>query len=726
MRHASLHRLVMLATGLVAGTNALAQVCDTDSPASPTTLVDTGFNQAIVKDGNGGWYTTADPVTGKYPFLEAGTWSPGQSFRVTGQVGNYQGTAGTNFRDLDFIRFKVTAPCYAVITYSLGRDAGGFTVPFVEGERSELSVYTGNVETSATAVLASSAADTDGCPQQAAHVYADGRQQSRVPVSASGDVLVIATTASNAAGSSTYNGPILYAVDVQLVALDFASCGTAANDCVTAAANPGCSDTACCDAVCAVAPTCCSVAWDAACIQTGVGECGNFVYACDNPGPANDCATSPEIIDVESTPSSAFFDTTNATTDGPNDLNTLCSSLVAKDVWYQIGPMPEDGDITVTLCGLGNAGDSVITTYNLGATLPIDPQALDTNYRGCRDDSCDEDADGTTDQGGAADYTLVNVVAGNSYLIRIGSYLAPGADPASVPGLQGEVRFNVRRTLWNSGRQRSVIRTADNSTTNLPLSTGYRNATDPDYMVATPIEITQNCQMDGLEFCATTVVPSGATAIADRVQWVIFTRDSSTTAWMGTWDPAINTVVAQGELIYDSTKFSNISSDAGRRYFFDLAAPVPLAAGSYFVGLKGTKAGSTTGGLGIYVYGQDGIEQFNPANGRPCYWKCPNFAGAPGAWSLLTAGSTPTYRVQTGDRTGVLYHVPVKLKGVFTGAGGCFGDIDGSFEVDTGDVAVALLDYGPCPGCSSDLDGTGEVDFGDVALILLSVGPCGG
>ena len=94
--------------------------------------------------------------------------------------------------------------------------------------------------------------------------------------------------------------------------------------------------------------------------------------------------------------------------------------------------------------------------------------------------------------------------------------------------------------------------------------------------------------------------------------------------------------------------------------------------------------------------------------------------------ALNTAGSTPTYRVQTGDRTGVLYHVPVKLKGVFTGAGGCFGDIDGSFEVDTGDVAVALLDYGPCPGCSSDLDGTGEVDFGDVALILLSVGPCGG
>jgi hypothetical protein len=54
----------------------------------------------------------------------------------------------------------------------------------------------------------------------------------------------------------------------------------------------------------------------------------------------------------------------------------------------------------------------------------------------------------------------------------------------------------------------------------------------------------------------------------------------------------------------------------------------------------------------------------------------------------------------------------------------CFGDVDGSGEVDNGDVAFALLDYGPCPGCPSDLDGTGEVDFGDVALILLSTGPC--
>ena len=725
MRIEQIRRSVLLATGLLTCAPALAQVCDTDSPASPSTLIDTGFNQSIVKDGNGGWYTTADPVTGKYPFLEAGTWAPGQSFRVTGQVGNYQGTAGTNYRDLDFIRFKVSAPCYAVITYSLGRDAGGFTVPFGSGEVSDLSVYTGDVETSTAAKKVYGTTDSDGCPHQAAYTYADGHTQARIPLLPSGDALIVATTASNDAGSTLYNGPILYAVDVQLVALDSASCGTATNDCVTTAATPGCSDAACCDAVCAINAACCSVAWDVTCIQTGVSECGNFFYACSNPGPSSDCASSPQIIDVESMPISAFFDTTNANTDGPNDLNTLCASMTAKDVWYQVGPLPDDGDLSVSMCGVGNQGDSVITIYNLGTTLPLDAQTLPAKYRGCKDDSCDDDADGLTDQGGASFYTAVNVVAGNSYLVRIGTYLPPGADPSSVSGLQGEVRFNMRRTLWNSGRQRAVVRTADNTTTNLPIATGYRDASNPDYMIATPIEITRNCQVDGIEFCASTTLQTGASAIADRVQWVLFSRDSSSTAWMGTWS-ASNTIVAQGELIFDTTKYNNISSDAGKRYFFDLPAPVSLAAGSYFVGLKGTKAGITTGGLGLLVYGQDAIEHTNPANGRPCYWKRPNFAGAPATWSLLTAGSSPTYRVQTGDRAGVLYQVPVKLKGVFTGSGGCFGDIDGSFEVDTGDVAVALLDYGPCPGCASDLDGTGEVDFGDVALILLSVGPCGG
>ena len=148
----------------LAASSAMAQVCDLDSPASPATLVDSGFNQTILKDGNGGWYTAADPTTGLFPFLEAGSYAPGSSFRVTGQVGNYSGTSGTNFRDLDFIKFTATGPCYAVINLSMGRDLGGFILPFVAGEQTELSVYTGNVQSATQAVQLSNTADVDGCP----------------------------------------------------------------------------------------------------------------------------------------------------------------------------------------------------------------------------------------------------------------------------------------------------------------------------------------------------------------------------------------------------------------------------------------------------------------------------------------------------------------------------------------------------------------------------------
>ena len=47
------------------------------------------------------------------------------------------------------------------------------------------------------------------------------------------------------------------------------------------------------------------------------------------------------------------------------------------------------------------------------------------------------------------------------------------------------------------------------------------------------------------------------------------------------------------------------------------------------------------------------------------------------------------------------------------------GDLDGDGHVGTSDVALLLLDFGPCQGCLSDLDGTGVVDTGDLAFLLL-------
>lgn len=51
------------------------------------------------------------------------------------------------------------------------------------------------------------------------------------------------------------------------------------------------------------------------------------------------------------------------------------------------------------------------------------------------------------------------------------------------------------------------------------------------------------------------------------------------------------------------------------------------------------------------------------------------------------------------------------------------GDLDMSGAVDLGDLALMLMDFGPCAGCPTDLDGSGVVDMGDVSLLLLNFGP---
>lgn len=53
-------------------------------------------------------------------------------------------------------------------------------------------------------------------------------------------------------------------------------------------------------------------------------------------------------------------------------------------------------------------------------------------------------------------------------------------------------------------------------------------------------------------------------------------------------------------------------------------------------------------------------------------------------------------------------------------------DLDGSGSVDTGDLAMALIEFGPSAGGHADLDGSGAIDFGDLALILIEFGACDG
>lgn len=47
------------------------------------------------------------------------------------------------------------------------------------------------------------------------------------------------------------------------------------------------------------------------------------------------------------------------------------------------------------------------------------------------------------------------------------------------------------------------------------------------------------------------------------------------------------------------------------------------------------------------------------------------------------------------------------------------GDLDESGIVDSGDLAIMLLNFGACVNCDEDLDENGIIDFGDIAILLL-------
>jgi hypothetical protein len=255
----------------------------------------------------------------------------GDTVIFNGVVGAFTPTGGTSAssRDLDWLRMSVSEPCYIAVTLSMGRDVEGVRVPFASPDQSYISIYSGSEQASAKSL--SFGFDTDGCPHNPVVRLPNGTQAGKIPLPA-GDATFVVTTPFNPTGTTQYNGPIYYSLKVEVLALDNGQCGTATNDCVTASGTGGCSDATCCDTVCGFNPECCNVAWDTACIDYGVTQCGNFVFRCDAPVAENDCLTSAAPVDVTGGAITFGFDNTGANTDGPNNVNTQCSSTSARDI----------------------------------------------------------------------------------------------------------------------------------------------------------------------------------------------------------------------------------------------------------------------------------------------------------------------------------------------------------------------------------------------------------
>jgi alpha-tubulin suppressor-like RCC1 family protein len=174
----------------------------------------------------------------------------------------------------------------------------------------------------------------------------------------------------------------------------------------------------------------------------------------------------------------------------------------------------------------------------------------------------------------------------------------------------------------------------------------------------------------------------------------------------------------------------------GLDYFYGTSQVPPLPPGAKYtaLGFSGTFAAALRSDGALVAWGDDYFGQVSTVPSEP----------AEGAtWSQVSCGTDHAFVADSAgnwygwgtnfdgeaDASLVPAHVQQFLAvgdyNVVLHAPDCFGDLDGSREVDAGDVAVALLDYGPCPGCPGDLDGNGDVDFGDVSLILLVMGSCG-
>jgi len=173
----------------------------------------------------------------------------------------------------------------------------------------------------------------------------------------------------------------------------------------------------------------------------------------------------------------------------------------------------------------------------------------------------------------------------------------------------------------------------------------------------------------------------------------------------------------------------------GLDYYYGASQVPPLPTGVRYTSLSfaGTFAAALRSDGAMVVWGDDYFGQVSGAPAEPA--EGANWAeiqcGTDHAFARDTAGNWFGWGTNFDGEadaslvpTNVQQFLAVGDYNVVLRAPDCFGDLDGSREVDAGDVSVALMDYGPCPGCEGDVDGSGEVDFGDVSLILLVMGSC--
>ncbi len=432
------------------------------------------------------------------------------------------------------------------------------------------------------------------------------------------------------------------------------------------------------------------------------------------------------------------------------------------------------------------AGDSVMNLFynaNYSVSNGIgDTSLLPDDYLGCSDDSCDTDGDGEINFGGPTATGIVNGPAGAYVLLRLGSWYSGDGDVNAVPSLAGQFNVSFVSESYSNGGQDFVfvgstlygaaglnagrISTTAGANGEAWVSLAFTLEADADFDTLAIASYFNNTQPTEIGWRIVTR-PQEADPTTGELSsgFGIFGGDQVYNA--GTDD---GDILAQGVSTYvDAEDPRDVWTAYGQgpiRFQMDVGAQ-SLPAGDYWLQVKGVNANTAV------------VSRLRPCIGAPFgeIWGDPDAdAITPGVFEPLGlyGGQVPdsdvdgSLRSTTGVnrfdyyyRSGLVINADGSLDtaGAWTPAGYaaygldyegdplpetatsfgmtlqkrtfaqlCPGDLDGSGNVDSGDIGSLLVLFGECPGgtagCDGDLDESGTVDAGDIGSLLVQFGPC--
>ena len=458
-----------------------------------------------------------------------------------------------------------------------------------------------------------------------------------------------------------------------------AACADADGSCAEVHGTPGCTDISCCAIVCDAAsggdPFCCEVSWDSTCVDTAIALCGIYIYTCDAPAYANDCADSPSLI---GNGERIGYSTLDANYDGPI---ITCAAGGAANVWFLVEiDDAVDQLLSATTCNDADY-DTALTLWDGG---PIGSDIDLTNLPNL-EVACNDDGGGCP---GYQSFMVAAVTAGNQYLI-------------SVSGWQESVGSGGLTVSWE--------------TPDPPIPPYTCDTPGPDTFTQNNTDVLIN----GGVACA------GGTTTENAYCRVYSAENMGND--MFTIDCIRFGVTNPGSYIEGVVNVFKSANGTPAPYAdLELLGTAPFG----FATTAGLVYNVVSFADGVNVDLSDGSALVVEFAYDPSPDGFVTFGG--GTAADITNGTT----YLRSDSCGIPEYITVGSIGfdlewfVYvdgTAGGGqpdCPGDFNGDGMVDGADFGYILAAWGTCGGCAEDLNGDGEVNGADVGLVLSVWGAC--